>query len=140
LPNPHVAPQYGAKIQYTPDDDNSPPLNKEETKYIQVVAGTLLYYGRAVNNTILPALSMIATKQAQPTERAKETLTQLLDYCATQEEVIIIYSARKMILAVHSDAGYCNEKKSRSQAGGHFFLSNNNEFPPIMEQFSPLQP
>jgi hypothetical protein len=35
-----------------------------------------------------------------------------------------------MILAVHSDAGYCNEKKSWSQAGGHFFLSNNNEFPP----------
>jgi hypothetical protein len=35
-----------------------------------------------------------------------------------------------MILAVHSDAGYCNEKKSCSQAGGIFFLSNNDEFPP----------
>ncbi len=35
-----------------------------------------------------------------------------------------------MILAVHSDAGYCNEKKSRSRVGGHFFLSNDDEFPP----------
>jgi hypothetical protein len=35
-----------------------------------------------------------------------------------------------MILAVHSDAGYCNEKKLCSRAGGHFFLSNDNEFPP----------
>jgi hypothetical protein len=35
-----------------------------------------------------------------------------------------------MILAMHSDAGYCNEKKSRSQVGGHFFLSNDNDFPP----------
>jgi hypothetical protein len=35
-----------------------------------------------------------------------------------------------MILAVHSDAGYCNEKKSRSQAGGLFILLNDNEFPP----------
>ncbi len=35
-----------------------------------------------------------------------------------------------MILAVHSDAGNCNEKKSRSRAGGHFFLSNDNEFTP----------
>jgi hypothetical protein len=35
-----------------------------------------------------------------------------------------------MILAVHSDAGYCNEKKSRSRAGGHFFLTNNDEHPP----------
>jgi hypothetical protein len=130
LPYPHVAPQYGAKIQYTPDADNSPPLNKEATKYIQAVAGTLLHYGRAVDNTILPALSAIATEQVQPMERTKEILTQLLDYCATQEEAIITYSASKMILAVHSDAGYCNEKKLRSWAGGHFFLSNNDEFPP----------
>ncbi len=35
-----------------------------------------------------------------------------------------------MILAVHSDAGYCNKKKLRSQVGGHFFLSNDNKFPP----------
>jgi hypothetical protein len=72
-----------------------PPLNKEATKYIQAVAGTLLYYGRAVNNTVLPALSAIATEQAQPMERTKETLTQLLDYCKTQEEAIITYSASK---------------------------------------------
>jgi hypothetical protein len=107
-----------------------PPLNKEETKYIQAVAGNLLYYGWAVDNTILPTLGAITTKQAQPTERTKETLTQLLDYCATQEEAIITYSASKMILAVHSDAGYCNEKKLHCRAGGHFFLSNGDEFPP----------
>jgi hypothetical protein len=35
-----------------------------------------------------------------------------------------------MILAMHSDAGYCNEKISRSQADGHFFLLNDNKFPP----------
>ncbi len=35
-----------------------------------------------------------------------------------------------MILAVHSDAGYCNETKSRSRAGGHFFLSHNVDIPP----------
>jgi hypothetical protein len=55
---------------------------------------------------------------------------QLLDYCATQEEAIITYNASKMILAVHSDAGYCNKKNVRSQAGGHFYLSNNKKFPP----------
>ncbi len=31
-PHPHIAPQYGAKVQYTPDDDESPPLDKEDTK------------------------------------------------------------------------------------------------------------
>jgi hypothetical protein len=32
-----------------------------------------------------------------------------------------------MILAVHSNAGYYNKKKSHSQAGGHCFLMNNDE-------------
>jgi hypothetical protein len=55
---------------------------------------------------------------------------QLLDYCSTQEEAIITYNASKMILAVHSNTGYANEKKSRSRSGGHFFLSNDDKFPP----------
>jgi hypothetical protein len=38
-----------------------------------------------------------------------------------------------MILAVHSDAGYANEKKARSRAGGHVFLSNNEPDPPNNE-------
>jgi hypothetical protein len=59
-----------------------------------------------------------------------EVIKQLLDYCPTQEEAIILYKASEMILAVHSNAGYCNEQKSQSQAGGHFFLSNDNETPP----------
>jgi hypothetical protein len=104
-PHPHFIPQYGTKFQYASDANTSPPLNKEETKYIQAVTETLLYYGRAVDNTILPVLSAIATEQAQPTEKTKETITQLLDYCATQEEAIISYSASKMKLAVHSNAG-----------------------------------
>jgi hypothetical protein len=129
-PHPHVAPQYGVKEQYMTEKDTSPSLIKEEAKYVQAVAGTLLYYARAVDNTILPALSAIATKQAKPMEKMKATIKQLLDYCAMQEEPVIAYNARKMILAVHSNAGYCNKKNSRSGAGGHFFLSNNDEHPP----------
>jgi hypothetical protein len=55
---------------------------------------------------------------------------QLLDYCTSQEEAIITYNKSKMILVVHSNAGYCNKKKLHSRAGGHFFLSNKDEFPP----------
>jgi hypothetical protein len=90
----------------------------------------LLYYARGVDNTILSALSAITTKQAKPMEKTKATIQQLLDYCAMQEEPVIAYKASKMILAVHSNAGYCNEKNSQSQARGHFFLSNNNKYPP----------
>jgi hypothetical protein len=61
-------------------------------------------------------------------------LKLLLDYCATQEDAIITYNAIQMILAIHSDAGYCNDKNTRSRAGGHFFLSNNEKFPQTMAQ------
>jgi hypothetical protein len=127
--HPHMIPQYGAKTQYAKDDNLSPLLLKEETKYIQAVAGTLLYYARAVNTTILMALSLIATEQAKPMEETMNKVKQLLDYCAIQEDAIITYNASKMMLAIHSDAGYCNKKIARSQAGGHFFLSNNEKFP-----------
>jgi hypothetical protein len=92
--------------------------------------GTLLYYGRAVDSTILTALSSLPTEQAKPMQKLMEKVKQLLDYCASQEEAIITYNKSKMILVVHRDAGYCNKKKSRSRAGGHFFLSNKEEFPP----------
>jgi len=90
----------------------------------------LLYYARAVDPTILLALSSIATEQAKPTENTSEKVKQLLDYCATQEDAIITYKASKMILCIHSDAGYANEKNARSRAGGHFFLSTDDQFPP----------
>ncbi len=36
------------------------------------------------------------------------------------------YNASNMMLQVHSNAGYANEKKAQSCTGGHFFLSNNS--------------
>jgi hypothetical protein len=107
-----------------------PPLNQDDAKYIQAVARTLLYYGRAVDSTILQALSAIATKQAKTTAKTLATVKQLLDYCALQEEAIMTFKASNMVLQVHSNASYANKKKSHSQAGGHFFLSNKDTSPP----------
>ena len=52
-----------------------------------------------------------------------------MDYIATQEEAIITYSRSDMKLAVHNDASYLSEPKSRSRAGGHLFLSNKATIP-----------
>jgi hypothetical protein len=89
-PHPHNILTYGAKVQYAEQSDGSPKLDKADIKYIQQVAGTLLYYGRAVDPTILPTLSSVASEEAAPTERTMERVKQLLDYCASQEEAIII--------------------------------------------------
>ena len=105
-------------------------MDKEGQKYIQAVTGTLLHYSRAVDPTMLVALNAIATQQASPTQKTMERVKQLLDYCSSQEEKVITYHASDMILAVHSDAGYLNEIKARSRAGGHFFLASNVQNPP----------
>jgi hypothetical protein len=78
----------------------------------------------------LTVLSSLATEQAKPTQKMMEKVIRLLDYCASQEEAIITYNKSKMILVVHSNAGYCNKKKLQSQAGGHFFLLNKDKIPP----------
>ncbi len=99
----HIEIQYGAKQQYVNDEEMlSPPFNKEETKYVQAVAGMLLYYARAVDSTILPALSSLTTKQAKLMQKMIEKVKQLLDYCTTQEEAIITYLVRKMIFCILS--------------------------------------
>jgi hypothetical protein len=104
-PHPHVCPNYGAKEQYTKVEEDSPPLNQIDVRYIQAVVGTLLYYCRAVDSTILPALSAIATKQAKPTAKTMAAVKQSLDYCTLQEEAIMTFKASNMVLHVHSNAG-----------------------------------
>jgi hypothetical protein len=79
---------------------------------------------------MLVALNAIAMQQASPTQKTMERVKQLLDYCASQEEVVLTYHASNMVLAIHSDAGYLNQSKAQSRAGGHFFLSSDVQNPP----------
>ena len=69
-------------------------------------------------------ISAIASQSVNPTKETMKQTQQLLDYITTQEDVIITYSISDMKLAVHRDESYLSEPKSRSRAGGHFFLSN----------------
>lgn len=68
-PHQHTVPRYGQCIQYAPDDDDSPLLRPKQITYVQSVLGTLLYYARAVDPTLLPALNELATQQSSPTEK-----------------------------------------------------------------------
>ncbi|KAL7551824.1 hypothetical protein ACHAWF_015016 [Thalassiosira exigua] len=129
-PHQHVPPNYGAKQQFTQAQDDEPELSPDDKKYVQQVLGTFLYYARAVDCTMLVALSAIASEQANPTTATMAKVKQFLDYAASQEEAVLTYHASDMVLAAHSDASYLSERKSRSRAGGHFYCSNDEEFPP----------
>ena len=117
------APQF-SNAQKPVEEDESPILPKEKIKRIQQIIGSFLYYGRAINITIIKALNTLATQQSKPTEKTERHIKQFLDYCALHKDAKIRYFASDMILQIHSDAAYMNETKARSTAGGHFFLGN----------------
>ncbi len=103
---------YGNAVQYAKDDDISRTLSKEEKKYIQQVIGTFVYYGRAVDSTMLTTLSSIASMQAEPTKETMNNTKLFLDYAASHQDAIITYRASDMVLVVHSDASYLSKPKA----------------------------
>ena len=129
-PFPCAPIKYGAKKQYAKSESTAPKLDKEGKKFIQQVCGKFLFYGRAVDPTLLCPISAIAAQSAEPTTETLRHTIQLLDYLASQEDAVLTYNASDMILAVHSDASYLSEPKARSRAGGHFFLSTSANVPP----------
>jgi hypothetical protein len=68
-PSIYVMPVYGAKTQYTTQDE-TPPLTAKHCLNIQKVTGSVLYYARAVDPTILMPLNDIATEQTKATEKS----------------------------------------------------------------------
>ena len=88
-PHEHFPIAYGEKgtRQYATAPDISPPL--ESPTYIQQVVGSLLYYARALDNTILPALNDISTQQSKPTQTTLKKCKRLLDYVYTYKNTFL---------------------------------------------------
>jgi Reverse transcriptase (RNA-dependent DNA polymerase) len=126
-PHAWIAPEYGASTQYAAPDDDSPPLSKDGITRLQQIIGTLLFYGRAVDNTMLVALGTVAAAQTQGTEKTMEAIVQLLNYAATHPDAAVRFHKNDMHLYIHSDASYLSEPKARSRVGGYFYLGNHDE-------------
>jgi hypothetical protein len=119
-PSRYVTPMYSAKTQYATKDE-TPPLTAKQCLTIQKVTGSVLYYARAVDPTVLMSLNDIATEQTKATEKTQTTTNQLLDYLATHPDATIRYHASDMILHIHSDASYLSVSYTRRRLGGLFF-------------------
>ena len=70
-------------------DDSSPLLDKKRKHRVQKIVDSILYYARAVDMTVLMALSTIAMSQAKPIENTMDRCVQLMDYLATHSEAAI---------------------------------------------------
>jgi hypothetical protein len=100
-PSRYVMPVYGARYA---TKDETPPLAAQQCLTIQKVTGSVLYYARAVDPTVLMPLNDIATEQTKATEKTKAPTNKLLDSSATHSDATIRYHASNMILHIHSDA------------------------------------
>jgi hypothetical protein len=138
-PHHWTQPAYGQKIQLAPIDD-SPKLNKTDTTYVQSCVGSFLYYARAVDPTMLPAINEISASQSSPTVNTMNDCKMLMDYAATYPTAIIRYHASDMVLHIDSDAAYLVLPNARSRYAGHYFLSDNPPLPPANPNPKPNGP
>jgi hypothetical protein len=118
---------YGAKVQFAAPVDTSTPLTNAEKLKLQQVSGCLLYYARAVDPTMLMALSTLASAQAKGTAATADAMHQLLDYCATHPDTEVRFHSSDMVLQVSSDASYLSEPAARNRTDIHFYLGNNDD-------------
>ena len=134
------------KLQYATPPDELAKLDKDGIKRIQSICGSFLYYARAVDPTILPALNEIATQQASPTLETNKKVTMLMDYLATYPNAKLRFYAGTMNLQVESDAAYLVLPNAQSRVAGHFYLeasakphkayASNNNAPILTECYT----
>ncbi len=74
--------QYGAQVQRV-EVNTTQPLTPKEIKHVQDIIGTLLYYARVVDPTLLATLSAIAAQQSNSRWAVADACHQHLDYVAT---------------------------------------------------------
>ena len=93
-------------------DNITAKIDDKRVKAIQQVVGGVLYYTRAVDSAVLPALSSIASEQASATEATELKAAQLLDYLDTHSKAVVRYYSSDMILNIHPDASCYSASRS----------------------------
>ena len=100
-PSPIERPDYSAKIQYI-KDDISTPLTAIQTKHIERVVGKFLYYGRAINKTMLHALNNIASIKSKKTQTTWKVIQYFPNYAASNQGAKIIFQGSDVEGESHS--------------------------------------
>jgi hypothetical protein len=92
------------------NETTSLALSAKDVNKLQQRTGTLLYYSRAVDPTLIMPINVLASEQSRATADTADKVIKLINYCNTHPETKIRYHASDMILYIHSDASYLSEK------------------------------
>jgi hypothetical protein len=111
-PHPYTTPTYGAKVQYA-DTIIDPNLTPEQKQFVQQVIGVFLFYGRAIDSTMLASIGSIACALSTSTwADLKQRVQHFLDYAASNPNAALVFKASDMHLWIHTDASYLTEPKA----------------------------
>jgi hypothetical protein len=101
--------KFGTEAQAPLPPDSSPRPNAKGIKLVQQIVGSILYYARAIDMTVLMALSLIVVEQTNATEKTMDQCIQLLDYLSGHLNAKVQFHASDMVLNIHLDALYLSE-------------------------------
>ena len=108
------------KIQYAQPPNDTVKLPPKGQQQIQSIVGKFLYYGRAVDPTVLTALGEISTSQAAPTEDAVKKASMLMDYLHIFPNIKLRFYVQ---LHIEFNAAYLVIPETRSCTVQYFYLS-----------------
>lgn len=100
---------------------------EDEIIELQKEIGSFLYYGRVAGYTMFCALNSLATAQSKGNHKTIKVMMHFLNYCASHPDVTIRFTARNMIVKIHSNAFHLAELQVRNRVGGYFFFGNKED-------------
>jgi hypothetical protein len=79
---PHTwnPPVYGAKTQYVENETTGPALSAKDVNKLQQLMGTLLYYTRDVDPTLIMPINVLASEQSKSTADTADKVIKLRNY------------------------------------------------------------
>jgi hypothetical protein len=119
-PGRYIPPNYGSKLPQLASEDPTDFLSPEEKKEIQAIVGTILYYARAVDPTLLPIANEIASQHHPSRLKSGQPSPKLL--CSPPQQCNHVPCVR--YYPVLADASYLSRSHARSVAGAYLFLGN----------------
>jgi hypothetical protein len=122
---PHTwdPPIYGAKTQFVNEETTSPVLSDKDVNKLQQLTGTLLYYARAVDPTLIMPINFLASEQSNATEVTADKVIKLLNHCNTHPETKIRYHASDMTA---TDLIFQKMKPKADQGGSFTWAATTN--------------
>ena len=85
-PHPFTAPVYGRKEQTMPTIPDETEISEQDTKFIEQVLGTFLYYGQAVDPTMLLTINAIACAKKHGMKKTLDAVMQFLEYTTSHTD------------------------------------------------------